>query len=115
MNPKAPEEVSGTPGTGNRSYDRKGGAQGKKGNDGKYTIPRQTKFEGRCDGLNGHIFDYKGSGMADQFIKTRKEISIYVGAEYKQGSDLKVGIDTLVAPTIAIPANPPANADVTVT
>ena len=51
--------------------------------------------------------------MADQFIKTKKEISIYVGTEYKQGSDLHLGIDILVAPTIPVLANPPINADVT--
>ena len=53
--------------------------------------------------------------MADLFIRTRKEISIYVGTEYKQGSDLKIGIDTLIASTIPVPANPPVNADATLT
>ena len=116
MNVKTPEGVSGTPGTGKRSEDRRGGGtQGKKGNNVRNIMPRQTKFEGRCDALTGHIFDYKGSGMADQFMKTRKEISIYVGTDYKQGSDLKIGIDTLVMPTIPMPTAPPANTDATLT
>ena len=76
MSTKTPEPTtSGGTGAGDRAEERRGGGgQIKKGNDGRGAIPRQTKFEGRCDGLKGHIFDYKGSGMADQFIKTKKEI-----------------------------------------
>ena len=115
MSSKTPDAASGLTGAAEQSDDRKGGGQQKKGNNGRSTIPRQTKFEGRCDALKGNIFDYKGSGMADQFIRTKKEISIYVGTEYKQGSDLKIGIDTLVVPTIPVPANLPANSNATTT
>ena len=72
MSSKTPDAATGSTGAADRSDDRQGGAQQKKGNDGRSIIPRQTKFEGRCDSLKGHIFGYKGSGMADQFIRTKK-------------------------------------------
>ena len=79
---KTPEPTAsgGVGAGGDRAEERRGGSQNqnRKGNDGKSAIPRQTKFEGRCDALKGHVFDYKGTGMADQFIKTKKEISIYI-------------------------------------
>ena len=116
LNIKTPKTATGRTGASDRSEDLQEGEQNKtKGNDGRPAMPRQTKFEGRCDALEGHIFDYKGSGMADQYVKTKKEVSIYVGTDYKQGSDLRIGIDTLVAPTVPVPANPPANADATLT
>ena len=51
--------------------------------------------------------------MADQHIKTKMKVGIYVGTEYKQCSVLQLGIDTRVAPTILVSANPPINADAT--
>ena len=37
-------------------------------------MTRSTKFEGRCEDLKGHIYDYGESKNADQFIQTTKEI-----------------------------------------
>ncbi|KAI2501035.1 Reverse transcriptase (RNA-dependent DNA polymerase) [Fragilaria crotonensis] len=35
------------------------------------------KFEGKCDELNGAIFDCSESKMADTFVRTKKELSAY--------------------------------------
>ena len=35
---------------------------------------RSTKFEGRCDELKGHVYDYGDSKNANQYIQTTKEI-----------------------------------------
>ena len=40
---------------------------------------RSTKFEGRCDDLKGHVYDYGEHKSADQFIVTTKEIANHVG------------------------------------
>ena len=100
---------------GRSTDDKKGYNQQKKGNDLRNVLVKQTKFEGRCEGLKGHVFDCKGSGMAEQFAKTQKELAIYVGKEYKQGFEVKIGVETLTTPTLATPGNPPTNATSTET
>ena len=45
------------------------------------------KFKGNCSELSGHIFycsDYK---QADNFVRTVKRISEYVGADYNHSGD----------------------------
>ena len=46
--------------------------------------PRQPKFEGKCDGLKGHIYDCSDTRQSDQFTRTTKEIAEYVGRTYKR-------------------------------
>ena len=59
MSAKSPDQPgSGGAGVVERQEDRRGG---KKGNDGRSAIPRQNKFEGRCDARKGHIFDWRTS------------------------------------------------------
>jgi hypothetical protein len=73
---------------------------------------RQVKFEGRCKELKGHTYDFKGGMQADQYAKTTKEVSNYVGRTYWQGADVKMAIDQIDTrlPTIAQPLDPAVNA-----
>jgi len=40
------------------------------------------KVEGKCEELNGAIFDCSESIMADTFVKTKKELSAYCGRTF---------------------------------
>ena len=40
---------------------------------------RGVKFDGRCEDLKGHVYDYGDGKTADQFVLTTKEIKNYVG------------------------------------
>ena len=67
---------------------------------------RGMKFEGRCEDLKGHVYDY-GDGMtANQFVLTTKEIKNYVGRTYKHGGDIVDAIEAMVIPTKIEPADP---------
>ena len=55
-----------------------------------HPTPKLTKFEGKCDELKGHIYDCSHAKQADQFTKTTKEISEYVGRTYKHGGDIRL-------------------------
>ena len=63
--------------------DKKESVGGKKlpyryGNQ-KNAVPRQPKFEGKCDKLKGHVYDCSDARQADLFIKTTKEVAEFVG------------------------------------
>ena len=51
-------------------------------------MPRQPKFEGKCDELKGQIYDCSDSRQSDMFTKSTKEIAEYVGRTYKYGGDI---------------------------
>ncbi|KAI2498799.1 hypothetical protein MHU86_15702 [Fragilaria crotonensis] len=68
------------------------------------------KFEGKCDELNGAIFDCSESKMADTFVRTKKELSAYCGRTFKHGGDIRLAIDTLEAPTFFLPDDLPPTA-----
>jgi hypothetical protein len=73
--------------------------------------PRAAKFEGRCDDLTGHVYDYASPRQAaDQFTKTTCKICKYVGRMYKYGADTKAVLETLMEPTFAEPTDPAATA-----
>ena len=82
----------------------KGGRNKKQQNNN--TKVSLTKFEGRCDDLKGHIYDYSESKNADQFVTTTKEIKNYVGRTYKCAGDITGAITALVVPVIAEPEEP---------
>jgi hypothetical protein len=65
-----------------------------------------TKFEGRCDDLKGHVYDYGEHKNADQFNTTTKEIIGYVGRTYKCGGDISAAITALEVPDIEEPDEP---------
>jgi len=50
-----------------------------------HNVHHQTKFEGKCADLKGHIYDCSTSKQADQFNKTMKKILEYVGCTYTYG------------------------------
>ena len=68
------------------------------------------KFEGKCEDLNGAIFDCAESKMADTFVKTKKELSAYCGRTFKYGGDIRISIDTLETPTFFLPDDLPPTA-----
>jgi hypothetical protein len=64
------------------------------------TICDQTKFEGKCNDLKGHIYDCSDSRQANQFTKTTKEIQEYVGRTFKGGGNTRLIFDSLTLPVI---------------
>jgi hypothetical protein len=71
----------------------------------------QPRFEGREPALAGHIYDFTGERMPDQFLKTTKEIKNYVGWTYtKFTADFVQSVEDLALADPVAPANPdPAN------
>ena len=68
---------------------------------------KPTKFEGHCEELAGHIYDYAGPKQAeDQYTKTMHEICEYIGRNYKQGTDAKIALEMLAVPSFPEPADP---------
>jgi hypothetical protein len=74
-------------------------------NIGKAGASKGPKFEGSIDKLNGYIYDctYR---QADTYTKTTKQIAVYVGRKYNFGGDVKLAIEKLQRPVLAIPADP---------
>jgi hypothetical protein len=70
------------------------------------------KFEGREPSLKGHIYDHTGERNPDQFLKTTKEIRIYVGRTYtKYTADFTEAVESLELVDPVEPADPdPTNA-----
>jgi Zinc knuckle len=93
---------------GTSSQRRKQG--GKKGQRDQPAV-KTTKFEGRCNELAGHVYDYaRVRQAADQYTKTTREICEYVGRTYKHGADTKIALEMLAMPTFCEPENPLADA-----
>ena len=75
-------------------------------------VVKQPLFEGRVEGLKGHIYDCSDHKQAELFTKTTKEISGYVGREFRTGGDdVRRAVDNLELPAINKPGKPGANAD----
>ena len=65
---------------------------------------RTVKFEGWCEELSGHVYDYVNPCKAvDQFTKTTREVCEYIGHTYTYGEDTKIALETLSRPTLAMP------------
>ncbi len=74
-------------------------------------IPQAPRFEGICKDLNGRTYDCSDPRQAaDMYTKTTKEVAEYVGRTYKYGADIKLAIETLVAPTFIEPTVPATDA-----
>jgi hypothetical protein len=103
---------------GSGLHNQTGGGQGqrrchgaRRGQPQRDTAPRVSKFEGRCEDLSGHIYDYVNPRQAaDQFTKTTREICEYVGRTYKYGADTKMALETMAEPTFTEPTDPDATA-----
>jgi hypothetical protein len=83
-----------------------GDAQDKKLAKKTTNTVRPTKFEGRCDDLKSHVYDFGEHKSADLFIVTTKEIANHVGQTYKCGGDLAEAIINLETPTKMEPTDP---------
>ena len=69
-------------------------------------VTRSNKFEGRCEDLKGHVYDYGESKNADQFVQTTKEIKNYVGRIYKNPGDITTAITAMAITAVVEPAEP---------
>jgi len=112
---------SGEPGESKASAPNDGREAGKKknwqprngGGEMPHNAHRQTKFEGKCADLKGHVYDCSTSKQADQFNKTTKEISEYVGRTYTYGGDTQLAIENLGIVEPPEPDDPPEGATAT--
>jgi hypothetical protein len=81
----------------------------------KPTVIQQTKFEGKCSELKGHIYDCADSRQADIFTKTTQEVAEYVGRTYKYGSNVRLAVEKLSRPVLELPVDQPDTATKTET
>jgi hypothetical protein len=85
---------------------KSGDSQDKKLSKKGTNTSRPAKFEGRCDDLKCHVYDFGEHKSADLFITTTKEIANHVGRTYKCGGDLAEAIINLETPTKTEPTDP---------
>jgi len=84
------------------------------GHQKPFVPPRQPKFEGKCDGLKGHIYDCSDARQSDLYTKTTKEIAEYVGRTFTHyGGDVRLAVENLEVPTFVEPTDPPVEATLT--
>jgi hypothetical protein len=71
-----------------------------------------VKFEGKVEGLKGHVFDRSSSQNADQFMRTQRAIAEFVGGTVLKhgGGDMRRTVETLERKTFPLPPDPNANA-----
>ena len=70
-------------------------------------LPVQTAFKGRVEALKGHVYDCSDHKQAELFTKTTKEISGYVGREFRVGGDdVRRAVDSLALPVFTKPTRP---------
>ena len=95
------------PNQGGGSRDGKGGTLKKQ----PKKVWSTTKFTGRCEELNGHIYDCSYPRTSpDMYAVTTREIAEYMGRKYRQGGDIRMALERLEMPTMRAPDDPPANA-----
>ena len=71
-------------------------------------------FEGKCSQLKGYIYDCSDTQKIDAYATSTKEISEYVGREFKKGSDIQWSIENLQPFLLSLSSDlPPANANAT--
>ena len=83
---------------------------------GRYNNPRggrnarryQQRFEGSEPLLREHVYDYTTGNNAEQYIKTTKNITDFVGSKYHDGyaEDFRVAVETLQLPVLIKPIQP---------
>jgi Zinc knuckle len=71
---------------------------------------RLNRFEGRCEDLKGHVYDSIDARQADQYTKTTREITEFIGRTYKFGMDTRLSIEHMQVFIIQLPEDPPENA-----
>jgi hypothetical protein len=60
--------------------------------------------------LRGHVYNCSDARQSDIFMKTTKEVSEYVGSNFKYGSDFSLAIENLAVTTLVEPADSADNA-----
>jgi len=65
-----------------------------------------AKFKGNCLSLEGQVFDCLDYKQANKYQSTVKQISEYVGSEYKHGGDIRSSIVNETKTTIPQPSIP---------
>ena len=90
---------------GDGGKDREVGETKKKGFNFK-APPQRAKFEGKCEGLKGAIYDCSDTKQADIFIKTTKDLSNYCGQTMKFGGNMRIAVVTLKKPVFPLPKLP---------
>ena len=69
---------------------------------------KKSPFIGRELAMNGHVFDYTGECMPEEYICTMKELLAHVGLTYKEyTTKLKEGLENLALVDPTAPNNPP--------
>ncbi len=82
-----------------RRYHSRGGYQ-------KPTVPRQSKFEGKCKELKGRVYDCSDARQSDLFTRTTKEVAEYVGRTYKYSGNIRLVVKNMALPTLLAPVDP---------
>eukprot|EP00978_Attheya_sp_CCMP212_P006553 scaffold15183_cov61-Attheya_sp.AAC.2 len=87
---------------------------GKKPTSVNTVVPRQPKFEGRCEEIKSHIYDCSDVRQSDIFVMTTKEVAGHVGRSYKYGADAGLTVANMCLPTLVPPSDPATGASATV-
>jgi hypothetical protein len=105
--PEPVKEREGSAGRANRNRRRTN-----RNGTGSAALPKVEAFDGRVAGLKGFIYDCSDNRQAEMYTKTTKEISGYVGREFRLGGDdVRRTIDGLALPIIVKPPVPASTAD----
>eukprot|EP00978_Attheya_sp_CCMP212_P036937 scaffold170908_cov41-Attheya_sp.AAC.1 len=62
-------------------------------------------------GRPGHIYDCTDSRQSNMYTRTSKEIAEYVGSNYRNGGDVRLAVEMLKIPTLAMPKAAVAGTD----
>ena len=90
--------------TGHANAGRNAGSNNNN-NKNKPRGNREPKFEGRNDSLMGHVYNLTGNRRPDQFIKTTKEVAIYVAQKYTEYT--RDFVEAVQNQDITMPTSPP--------
>jgi hypothetical protein len=72
----------------------------------KTNPPRQEKFQGGKDELDGNYFDCTGHGQSDRFVKTVQKIADCAGQEHKCGGVTRTEVVTQSVVDVPKPPRP---------
>ena len=81
--------------------------RGRRNNNGFKTCESTSRFEGSEPTLKGHIYDFTSERNPDQFIKTTRQIKLYVGRTFtKYPREFTQAIDELYLEEPQAPIRP---------
>lgn len=86
---------------------RQHSGNGSQGRGSRNCSRNNSKFKGKCEDLEGFIYDIGAPNSAqDLFTTTTREIAEYVAREYQNASKFGTGLPNLQLPTLLPPARP---------